>query len=49
MPKNVGHNGSLKIMPGGFKLCPFFYLGHKKCPLGNHAKMREKISKNAAD
>ena len=36
MPKNMGHNGSSKIMPGGFKLCPFFDLGHKKCPLGNH-------------
>ena len=33
MPKNMGHNGSSKIMPGGFKLCPFFDLGHKKCPL----------------
>ncbi len=36
MPKNTGHDGSSKIMPGGFKLCPFFDLGHKKCPLGNH-------------
>ena len=36
MPKNVGHNRSSKIMPGGFKLYPFFDLGHKKCPLGNH-------------
>ncbi len=36
MPKNIGHDGSSKIMPGGFKLCLFFYLGHKKCPLGNH-------------